>query len=118
MSKTKIVYISGKMSGMPEWNFPAFMAADARLREAGYYTVNPAELNPHDTPWVDCLRKDLRYLTDVDGIAMIPGWENSRGARLELAVAIGLGLFVIDAITLNPLDITCEFRFDPRGKTV
>ena len=34
-------------------------------------------------------------LVDCDGVALLPGWENSRGATLERAIAAGLGLQVL-----------------------
>jgi uncharacterized protein DUF4406 len=37
------IYISGRMSGLPEFNFPAFHKAAADWRAAGWEVVNPAE---------------------------------------------------------------------------
>ena len=89
------VYISGPMTGLPDLNFPAFNRAAEELRAAGYEVraegfevVNPAELNPDpNTPYSECMRKDLRALLDCDAIALLPGWENSRGAKMEFEVA-------------------------------
>ncbi len=88
-------YLSGPMTGLPALNFPAFHAAADALRLAGLEVVNPAELNPDPgTGWADCLRTDLRALLDCQAIAMLPGWEGSRGARLEHHVAEQLGMSV------------------------
>ncbi|MGE5607641.1 MAG: DUF4406 domain-containing protein, partial [Bacillota bacterium] len=46
--RTKPLYLSGPMSGLPEHNIPAFNAAAARLRRLGFCVVNPAEY-PHTT---------------------------------------------------------------------
>lgn len=81
------LYIAGPMSGIEEHNFPAFYLAEAQLREAGYRVVNPASVNQIGTPWTDCLKKDLKKLLDCDGLALLPGWEHSRGATLEHDVA-------------------------------
>lgn len=65
-----VVYIAGPMSGLPEFNYPAFYDAAARMRHA------------------------LRMVVESDGIALLPGWEDSRGARLERQVADAIGLDV------------------------
>lgn len=88
------VYLSGPMSGLSESNFPAFHQWAAHLREQGHEVVNPAELQYPGT-WELCLRNDLRELCTCDAIALMPGWESSRGANLELHVAHRLGLRVI-----------------------
>ena len=59
------LYIAGPMRGYPDHNFPAFRAAAAALRRAGYGVVNPAELHSGvlDLPWSEYLRRDLALLT-------------------------------------------------------
>ncbi len=93
---TKRIYISGQMSGLPDHNFPAFNRHAAELRAAGFEVVNPAELNPDTTmTWEECLRIDIRELCSCDAIALMPGWELSKGANLELHLAHRLGLEVM-----------------------
>jgi hypothetical protein len=92
------IYISGPMTGMPNLNYPAFNAEAARLRALGYAVVNPVDINPcGDTPWHECLRKDLKALCDCDTLALLPGWEKSAGSHLELHVAHRLGLSIRQA---------------------
>lgn len=87
------VYISGPMTGLPDLNFPAFREAARRLRSLGFEVVNPAELNPDPTtPWAQCMRADIKALCDCDVIALLPGWEKSKGAHLELQIAHRLEL--------------------------
>jgi hypothetical protein len=87
------LYLAGPMTGLPELNFPAFHAAAARLRESGYDVVNPAEINVDPSEgWAACLRKDIAQLVTCEGIALLPGWEKSRGARLEHRIATELGM--------------------------
>ncbi len=89
----KRIYISGPMTGLPELNFPAFHAAAAKLRQHGHQAVNPAELNPDTTSsWHDCMRADIKALCDCTSLALLPGWQNSSGAQLELHIAHRLGL--------------------------
>lgn len=82
------IYISGPMSGLPDLNFPAFHAAAELLRGAGYDVVNPAELNPDPgKTWRECMSVDIKALCDCDAVAVLPGWDKSRGAMLELDIA-------------------------------
>lgn len=98
-------YLSGPMSGLPELNFPAFNRAAAKLRALGMRIVNPAEHQglPDGSPWADYMRQDIRLLMDCQGIVMLPGWEQSNGARLEhhIAEALGLPVLVIDSLVSN-----------------
>jgi len=91
------------MSGIPELNFPAFHAEAARLRGMGYQIVNPAELNPTSSDWLECMRIDIRELVMCDGVLVMPGWEQSRGARLEHDIARGLGLTVMPCSDAPPV---------------
>lgn len=92
----KRIYISGPMSGLPNHNFPAFHAAAEMVRAQGIEAVNPAEINADtDLSWEECLRADIKALCDCDTIAMLPGWENSKGAHLEVHVAHRLGIRVV-----------------------
>jgi hypothetical protein len=79
------------MTGLPEMNFPAFMAAEEVLRGAGYEVRNPARNGQGDgLAWEDYVRRDLRDLLDCHAVALLPDWENSRGATLEVYVAKNL----------------------------
>lgn len=91
----KRIYLSGPMSGLPDDNFPAFFAQASQLRAAGYDVVNPAEIDNAGKSWEYCLRTDLREMCSCDTIALMPGWEKSKGANLELHVAHRLGMGVM-----------------------
>ncbi|MCM2543893.1 DUF4406 domain-containing protein [Burkholderia glumae] len=92
------LYIAGPMSGIAELNFPAFHAEAARLRAVGFEIVNPAEINSDTSgSWIDCMRADIKQLVDCDGIALLDGWEQSKGAMVEQTLARGLGLCVYRA---------------------
>lgn len=69
----------------------------AYLRAAGIEAVNPAEINAETGgKWEDYMREDIKALCDCDGIALLPGWERSRGAHLEVHIAHRLGLQIWD----------------------
>ena len=106
LSHPKRIYVAGPMTGLPELNFPAFHAAAASLREAGWEAVNPAENfgGRTDMPRETYLRADIILLAQCEAIAMLPGWQESRGAKLEYLLARELGMAVLDAETLQPLD--------------
>lgn len=118
MSRMRI-YVAGPMSGIPEFNFPAFNAATARLRADGHFVFNPAERDierhngidiskgnatgsqslaaeQHGFSLREALADDTAFICkEADAIAMLPGWENSKGARAEWALAVALGHAVI-----------------------
>lgn len=89
---TMVLYICGPMTGLPEENFPAFYDAEDRLKSAGYAVLNPADRagKTKGQPWTWYLRAGVGDVTHADGLAMLPGWENSKGAQLELYVARAL----------------------------
>lgn len=86
------LYLSGPMSGLPEFNHPAFKAAAAKLRAAGYQVVCPTENGlPPDAPWDQHMRADIAAMVaQCNAIALLPGCQDSKGARLELDIAVGL----------------------------
>jgi len=106
MDRSRRIYIAGPMTGLPEHNFPAFHAAANRLQEAGWETVNPAENfdGRTDLPRETYLRADIELLATCDAVAMLPGWEDSRGAKLEYLIAWELGMPVLDTQTLDSLE--------------
>lgn len=95
------IYIAGPMTGYAELNFPAFHAEATRLRGLGFEIVNPAEIDIGPNPeWLAAMRADIRELVTCDGVALLPGWELSRGARIEQGLARDLGLRVYTAAHL------------------
>ena len=97
-----IAYLSGPMTGLPDNGYPAFQAAAERLRSQGVQVISPHEITPPGAgpwSWAAHMRVDLAALLTADLIVMLPGWETSRGARLEKAVAEALGLVVDYSLT-------------------
>ena len=112
------IYLAGPMRGIPEFNFPAFYAAADNLRSQGHEVFSPAERD-NDRHGVDiskgnatgdeaqatkehgfnlreALGIDLAWIcAHAEAIAVLPGWEKSKGATAEHAVATALGLEVI-----------------------
>ena len=101
----KQIYLAGKMSGLPDLGYPAINAEAARLRALGYHVENPAE-NPEPScvTWLAYMRIAITQLVQCDAIALLDGWQDSRGACVERTLADGLGLDVYRAkqITEGP----------------
>lgn len=88
-------YLAGPMSGLPELNFPAFHSAAAVLRGEGRTVFNPAELGLEADDYRKALTACLAWIcAEAEAMAVLPGWENSRGARAEVATAKALGIKV------------------------
>jgi hypothetical protein len=106
-------YLAGPMRGHFLMNFPAFDAAAADLRASGIDVISPADLDraagfdptnlPKDWDWSrlpegmlrEVAERDLAAVLICDSIHLLPGWQESKGARAERAVAewLGLGIF-------------------------
>lgn len=99
------LYIAGPMTGHDNHNFPAFDHARDALAAAGHDVVSPADLcraagfDPRQTVTRDQLvrfmLRDLDAIATCDGIALLHGWEHSRGVAVELAYANYIGLTTI-----------------------
>lgn len=109
------LYLAGPMRGYPHFNFPAFDAAAAQLRAAGYDVFNPADRDrsvhgpdladaaltgdetqieaSHGFSLREALGADTAWIcAHADGVAVLTGWEKSSGATAEVALARALGL--------------------------
>jgi len=105
-----IVYLSGPMSGIANYNGEAFEAYAKKLRDAGFEVISPWELDHgnHDQPYGTYLARDLHMLLHparkVERIYMMPGWEASRGARLELHAAACVAIEAYNADTMEKME--------------
>ena len=103
---TKLVYIAGPMRGIPGYNYDLFNDVAKHLRSiCGYQVINPTEIGDYFGKPED-LEKDARLrdlvmsiellcVIKCDAICLLEGWENSEGARAELAAALERKLEII-----------------------
>ena len=84
------------MTGLPDFNRAAFNEAAHKLRERGLIVLNPAEIDGGSVneSWDFYMRKALTLVLEASSLECLPGWEKSRGARIEVQLALDLGIFV------------------------
>jgi hypothetical protein len=96
------IYLAGPMSGIEDFNRPAFHREAARLRSIGHRVDNPAEnVGAPGAEWSDYMRIGIRQLIKCDTIALLPGWETSRGAQIEHRLALDLGIRAVPAAEIT-----------------
>ncbi len=121
-----LVYIAGPMKGIPLFNFPAFDAAEKRINAdlPDTVAVSPAQIDrkhgfdpatlPADYDWnvipasagtrEEIMRRDIDAILACHAIYMLPGWENSAGAKAELHLARWAGHMILhDPSAQKPL---------------
>lgn len=110
------LYVAGPMTGILDFNYPEFNEVADNLRECGYTVLNPADVDAihkrerqsgfarhacntcddglkHEWPWY--MKRTLRMMLDADGIALLRGWSQSRGAKIEAFVGKAVGMDVM-----------------------
>lgn len=85
------IYVSGPMTGKPDFNWPAFATASSLVISHGHDPVLPVPY-VEGKKYEDYLRDDLALLLTCDGIYMLEGWRESNGARLEHMIALACGI--------------------------
>lgn len=104
------IYLAGPMRGIPEYNFPAFLLAGDLLRDQGHTVHNPAEADMEaGFQWENttgnedlaelgfdhrgAVARGLRWIAQhANAVVVLDGWQESRGARAEVAVAVAVGI--------------------------
>ena len=100
----EVIYVSGPMSGYPNFNYEKFNEVTKILREDGWgLVINPVELQgePENSTidesgnsivdkgdWVNLLSRDIKIILDkkVTIVVLLDGWEKSKGARAEVFI--------------------------------
>jgi len=77
------------MSGLPDHGVPLFDDAALKLKALGFATINPADNDgrSRNKPWKFYMKLDIANVVRSDGVVVLPNWEDSRGATIEVAIA-------------------------------
>lgn len=92
-----VVYISAPMTGLPNFGRGRmrFVADLIRERFPNVKVVNPADNSPKWS-WEQNMEYDMRVLREEATImVLLSGWEKSRGARMEVGLAIERNLPIV-----------------------
>lgn len=90
--KKQKAYIAGKISGLNHlYAYGKFAFAEMWLHERGYKTVNPMRICPHHWGWYRCMAKCVFSLLFCSHICLLENWHLSKGAKIEIAIAILTG---------------------------
>ena len=98
------IYVIGPVTGREDGNIAAFMDARKQLMALGHDADLPHDFIRGGAPWEEAMRTSLRHLATgradgrpfFDGVARLEGWQESRGAALESACAIAMGIRTMD----------------------
>lgn len=91
-----ILYVAGPVTGRSNLNREAFAEAARALTDAGHFPSIPHRNVPPDAPWCDAMKSSIRAMLRCDGVARLPDWRSSRGARIESKLARDIGMPVMD----------------------
>ncbi|MDY0102803.1 MAG: DUF4406 domain-containing protein [Lentimicrobium sp.] len=87
----KKVYIIGAVTGLEREAVVAkFDKAAQALNSAGMAPVNPVEVVQPETGWNDAMRLCIKTMLTCDAVLLLPDWQESRGATLEVMIARNL----------------------------
>jgi hypothetical protein len=102
--KVRHLYLSGPITGIPNDNHPLFNSVAAALRKQGFHVFNPA-CNDETKPRWYLMAIDLIQVLLADGVAVLPGWNKSLGASLEVTIALETGkrIFEVEGDGTNGL---------------
>jgi hypothetical protein len=92
-----LVYLCGPYSGQTEKNIFQARETAKQIWEAGFTAVTP-HLNTYNfhldckCTYQDYIEGDLEILSRCDYLLLLPGWEHSQGAKIELEKAKQMGM--------------------------
>ena len=111
-------FISGPMRNQPRFGFDAFDEAAKMLRDGGAVVLSPADhdrtngFNPDRADALDgfdlqaATAWDVKSVLRSDAVVLLPGWEKSEGAALEIFVANAVGIELLLYPSLTPIVVS------------
>jgi hypothetical protein len=90
-------YISGRISGLPINDvMTKFNLAEKTIIASGHEPINPLKIEGYDVSltWKQHMCRDIKELFNCEAILMLNDWRDSRGARIEHAIAKETGIII------------------------
>lgn len=93
----KKVYIAGKIGDLPKEEYELnFSLGKKEVIEMGFLAVSPCDLpHNHKRNWSSYMKEDINALMDCDSVYVLRNWRTSPGARVEVNLAVELGIDII-----------------------
>lgn len=94
---TKKCYIAGKMGGLTTEEYTEnFEIGKKEVAAMGMEPISPADLpHDHDRTWTSYMKEDLIAMLGCDAVYALRNWRHSPGARVEINLALEMGMQVI-----------------------
>lgn len=102
------ISLDGKATSEQIYKFMGIFAFHANsLRTIGFNIIDPCDLDKQNC-WEDYMKLNLQSVCKSDLVAVLPRWQESRGARLEVFIARELGIPVEEVDSLYPTEALNE----------
>lgn len=107
-----VIYVSGKIYGIPDLNKGKFDAATRELRNRGFIVRNPHEI----CDWVCtderdlCMKKCIAAMMECNLIVFLDDWYDSKEANIkyrlaqDLSISTEFYLTFINRLNLKPIE--------------